>query len=162
MAALQVLLCDSLFTLFSTFPITPFLTHNPSWHNGATCCVCHPHKWRACPQCSRLTPQQFLWKPQQVRPIKVSLDLKWDTRWIFERLRAVWVPLWKRRIGGTAVRWIPVKLQLLLAKEVPVNYFLPLCPLFASLSVFVLILIWCNGHRKVISEVCEVQRWLIC
>lgn len=85
-----------------------------------------PHKWLASPQCSHFTPQQFLWKPQQVRPIKVSLDLKWDTRWIFQCLRAVWVSLWKRRLGGTAVRRIPVNLRLFLAKEVPVNYFLPL------------------------------------
>lgn len=98
-------------------------------------CVSPPHKWLASPQCSHFTPQQFLWKPQEVRPIKVFLDLKRDTRWIFERLRAVWVSLWKRRIGGAAVRRIPVKLRLFLAKEVPVNYFLPLCPLFASLSV---------------------------
>lgn len=120
-------------------------------------CVSPPHKWLASPQCSHFTPQQFLWKPQEVRPIKVFLDLKRDTRWIFERLRAVWVSLWKRRIGGAAVRRIPVKLRLFLAKEVPVNYFLPLCPLFASLSVSLY-----ASSSDVTAECCALQQWLIC
>lgn len=31
-----------------------------------------------------------------------------------------------------------------------------------SLSVFVRILIWCNRDHNVVSEVCELRRWLIC
>lgn len=57
---------------FPPFPITPFLTHNPSWHNRTAYCVSPPQRSRGCPGyslglCSSSTPRRPLWKPQTNR-----------------------------------------------------------------------------------------------